>query len=78
MGEQTEVTHRSTGYSFNISIEREERITTGAKYPDRNVTTVKVGGHADTFKDCMSQLSQAKQEVEKLLEVSENEQSKTG
>lgn len=71
--ESQAVTTKAIGYSFNVSVEREIRTDTGAKYPDKTVVKASLGGHADTFDAATSLLESAaktvKEQIKKLEEV---------
>lgn len=62
---QQEVTQKTVGFSWHISIETEKRTATDAKYPDKTVSKASLGGHADSYEDAVSQLREAKAELKK-------------
>lgn len=49
MSEEKSVTQKTIGFSFHVSIEREIRQKTDAKYPDKTIVKASLGGHADTM-----------------------------
>ncbi len=67
MGESTVVSNRNVGYSFSLSIEKEVRIETGAKYPDKEVVHVRLSGNADSFDEAVKQLGMAQTEINGML-----------
>jgi len=62
---QQEITQKTVGYSWHISLETEHREETGAKYPDKTVSKTSLGGHADSYEDAVEQLRLAKAELKK-------------
>lgn len=68
MTEKTEITNRTIGFSFHVSLEREIRTATGAKYPDKTIVKASLGGHAETFKQAQDQLRLATVEVRNQLD----------
>jgi len=67
LSERTEITNKNVGYSFHVSLEREIRTATGAKYPDKTIVKASLGGHAETFKQANDQLRLATVEVRNQL-----------
>jgi hypothetical protein len=67
MSEKTEITSTTVGYHFSITVEREIRTETGAKYPDKSVVTASLSGNAPSFEVAVEQAKTAKAEIEKLL-----------
>lgn len=67
MAEKTEVVNRTEGYSFHITVEREIRTETGAKYPDKSVVTASLGGNAPSFEVAIEQAKKAREAIEELL-----------
>lgn len=65
--EQSIVTNKHVGYSFSISIETEMRVETGAKYPDKTVTSARLSGNAETFEEVVKQLEEAKGKLKEML-----------
>lgn len=69
MAEETKfVTTKTIGFSFGISVEKESRKETGAKYPDKIVAKATLSGHADTFEAAKTLLEEATKEVKKHLD----------
>lgn len=66
--EKKEVTTQAIGFSFHVSIEREIRTVTGAKYPDKTLIKASLGGHADTSDQAKTLLNEATKEIKKQLE----------
>lgn len=71
MSEEKNVTTKTIGYSFNITIERETRTVTDAKYPDKTITKASLGGHAGTFEEVAGLLGKATEEIRKQLDGGE-------
>lgn len=69
--ETQEITSKTVGYSFHVSIEKELRIVTGAKYPDKIVVKASVGGHEETFAEAVGSLKEATETVKTQLEALE-------
>jgi len=67
MSEVKNVINKTVGYSFSITIERETRKETGAKYPDKQIIKASVGGHGATLDDVTEQLVAATEVVKKQL-----------
>jgi len=67
VSEKKEVTTETVGYSFNITIERETRTATTAKYPDKQIIKASVGGHGATLDDVTKQLVAATAVVKKQV-----------
>lgn len=67
MSEVKNVINKTIGYSFNITIERETRTATDAKYPDKQITKATVGGHGATLDDVTKQLEAATEVVKKQV-----------
>lgn len=65
--EITTVTKQEIGYTFSITIEKETRVETGAKYPDKQVVCAKLGGNAETFKEAQEMLVEAKKKIREVL-----------
>jgi len=63
------VVKMEVGYTWSISIEREIRTPTGAKYPDKTVVKAALTGHARTYEGAVTSLKQAKLELEKVVNV---------
>lgn len=63
MSEETnihqEITNKTVGFNFRIVVEREVRVDSGTKYPDKTVTKAELGGHADTYKQARANLVDA-------------------
>lgn len=67
MSEEITVTNKHVGYSFSLSVEKESRVETGAKYPDKQVVSARLGGNTETFEDAVEQLKKAKQKIDEVL-----------
>jgi len=65
LSEEKSVTQKSIGFSFHVSIERELRAETGAKYPDKTIVKASLGGHADTMEEATENLKNATKLVKK-------------
>ena len=61
------VTEQTIGFSFHVTIERESRTETGAKYPDKTVVKASLGGHADTLDEAKARLKDAVKMVREQL-----------
>lgn len=66
--EEQTVTQKVIGFSFHVSVEKEIRIETGAKYPDKTIVKASLGGHADTYTDAIGQLKTATETVKTQLD----------
>jgi hypothetical protein len=69
--EKTVVENRSVGNRWFISLEKELREETGAKYPDKTVIHVSLEGYEDDYEAARLSLEQAKLQLEKLIEKQE-------
>lgn len=69
MNETHTVVKMEVGYTWSISIEREIRTPTEAKYPDKTVIKASLTGHARTYEGAITSLNQAKLELEKVVNV---------
>lgn len=75
MSEKQEVTTKTIGFSFSVSIEQEVRIDTGAKYPDKTVVKAALSGHADSYDEAVANLKTASQAVkEQIKELGEKKE----
>lgn len=73
MAEEKTITQQAIGYGFSVSIEREIRTDTGAKYPDKTVVKASLSGHANTFEDAEKMLGDATEKVkEKVDDLEKN------
>jgi len=54
--EQKIVTEQTIGFSYHVTLEKELRTNTGAKYPDKTVIKASLGGHVDTIAEAITQL----------------------
>lgn len=61
------VTNRTIGFAFSLSVEKEKRIATEAKYPDKIVSTARLSGHADSWDETILQFKEAKKEIDAIL-----------
>lgn len=71
MSEETTVTNKHVGYSFSLSVEKEIRVETGAKYPDKQIVSARVGGNTESFDDAVEQLKKARQKIDEVLKNKE-------
>lgn len=62
-----DITQKTVGYSFSISIEQEKRVESGTKYPDKTVTKASLGGHAETYDEAVASLKKAAEAVKEQL-----------
>lgn len=69
--EKQEVTQKTVGYSFHISIETEKRVDSGTKYPDKTVAKASLAGHAETYEDAVASLKKATEAVREQLREAE-------
>lgn len=65
MSETKSITQKAIGFSFSVSIEREVRNATSAKYPDKTIIKASLGGHAETMDDATEHLKKATELVRK-------------
>ena len=63
MVETEQVTQKTIGYSWSISVKKEHREETGAKYPDKTVSKAGFSGHTDTYEEAVVELKEAKKEL---------------
>lgn len=63
MAETETITQKTIGYSWSISVEKEHREETGAKYPDKTVTKASFSGHTDTYEEAVKEVNEAKKEL---------------
>lgn len=68
MSEKQEVTQKTVGFSWKISVEAEKRIDTGGKYPDKTVTKMSLGGHEDTHIIAEQALQRASGQIKKEIQ----------
>jgi len=64
--ETQEVTQRTVGYSWSVSVEVEHREETGAKYPDKTVTKIGLGGHTDDKGSAVAEAGDAVSQAREL------------
>jgi len=67
LSEETIVTNKHVGYSFSVSIEKETREKTDAKYPDKTVVSARISGNEESFEAVQKRLDAAKKEIKKVL-----------
>jgi len=65
--EKTEIVNRAEGYGFHITVEREIRTETGAKYPDKSVVTATLSGNDPSFEATTEHIKKAREAIEELL-----------
>jgi len=58
-----EVETKRIGFSFSISIEKELRTQTEAKYPDKTIVKASLEGNTDTYEQATEMLRKAKEEI---------------
>lgn len=63
MSEKQVVETKRIGFSFSVSIEKELRSETGAKYPDKTIIKGSIEGNADTYDDTIALMKKAKKEL---------------
>jgi len=63
-----QVIHQTIGYTFSLKIERETRVDTGLKYPDKTVVAATLGGNASSLEEASKEVELAKKTILKLLE----------
>jgi len=63
MSVKQEVETKRIGFGFSLSIEKEIRTETTAKYPDKTVLKAGLEGNADTFDEAVELLNRAKEEI---------------
>lgn len=69
MSEEQSVTHKTVGFSFSVSIEREIRDKTKeVKYPDKTIVKASLGGHTTTLEGAKEALKTATELVRKQTE----------
>jgi hypothetical protein len=66
LSETAAVTKQEIGYRWHITIEKELRTSTGAKYPDKTVIHATLEGHEDSFQAAEKGIETAKTTLEKL------------
>jgi len=71
------VERRDIGFRFHVSIDKELRTETGAKYPDKTVVHASLEGHEETYDAAVESLKTAKQELLKLVEEKPKEATPT-
>lgn len=67
MNEQQTVTQQAIGFSYSVTIEKELRTNTAAKYPDKTVLKATLSGHADTHDMAAVGLRDASKTVKKQI-----------
>lgn len=67
MSEKQDVVTRRVGFGFSITVEKELREETGAKYPDKTVVKASIEGNADTFESNIELLGRARTEIFKVV-----------
>jgi len=76
--EKTEITNRTTGYSFHVKVEREIRTQTAAKYPDKTVAYATLSGNDDTFEAMVDHAKKAKETIDAILAEPAKEEPEEG
>ena len=61
--ELKQIETKRIGFAFKISVEKETRIETGAKYPDKKIVKAELEGNADTYENAVNLLKKAKTAV---------------
>jgi len=69
--EHETITKQEIGFRWHISIEKETRKDTSAKYPDKIVVHVSLEGHNDTYDQAYADLRQAKGNLNSVLQEAE-------
>lgn len=62
------ITQKTIGFGFSVSIERELRTETSAKYPDKTVVKASLSGHSETYEEASSMLGEATKAVKEKIE----------
>ena len=62
-----EIVNKTVGFSFRLVIEREVRVDSGTKYPDKTVIKAELGGHADTYDEACTNLTHAREEINRVM-----------
>lgn len=62
--EKQVVTNQTVGYRWHISIERELRTESGAKYPDKTVLHATLEGNEDSYDKAKESLTSARKFLE--------------
>jgi len=65
------VSNMTVGYSFHLKIERETRVDTGLKYPDKTVVSASLIGNASSLEEASKEIELAKQTILRLIEKKE-------
>ncbi len=68
MSEKTVVENRNVGARWFISVEKELRSETGAKYPDKTVIHASLEGNTETAEAAKQSLQDARAHLQKMLE----------
>jgi hypothetical protein len=71
MTEKSTVENRDVGHRWHISMEKELRIETGAKFPDKTVVSVSLEGNKISFEACKAQVENARQVIADKLRKAE-------
>lgn len=61
------ITQKAIGFGFSVSIEREIRVETGAKYPDKTLVKASLSGHADSYEEATTMLGEATKAVKEKI-----------
>jgi hypothetical protein len=71
LSEKTAFTSQEIGYRWHITIDKELRIETGAKYPDKTTIHASLEGHEDTVAQASAAINAAKKTLESLTKEEE-------
>jgi hypothetical protein len=77
MSEKQTVETKKIGFSFSVSIEKELRTETGAKYPDKTLIKGSIEGNADTYDEAVALMKKAKTELMNLKPEETPKESET-
>jgi hypothetical protein len=78
MSERSVVENRNVGARWFISLEKELREETGAKYPDKTVVHCSLEGFEADYESARRSLLDAKVELEKLVAEAEKRKERDG
>ena len=70
MSAKTEVETRKLGHAYSVSIEREIRTSTEAKYPDKTIIKASLEGNTETYEEAVTKL---KDSAKAILEIKPEE-----
>ncbi len=71
MSVKQEIESKRVGYAFSISVEKELRTESVAKYPDKTIIKASLEGNTDTYDQAVDLLKKSKTDI--LAQVKEAE-----